>query len=137
LSWPSRFWFVGPSISQTVFDGGAHSDQLLAAYDATTASYRQIVLTAFQEVEDNLAALRILGEEVHVQTEAVEAARQAATVMMYKAGYQCHRRSDSGTRQQKNITGHPEPATGGKRSSDQSVGRRMEIGGYSLRKQLY
>ncbi len=91
LSWPSRFWSVGPSISQTVFDGGlrrAQSDQLLAAYDATTASYRQIVLTAFQDVEDNLAALRVLGEEVCVQTEAVEAARQAANVTsnQYKAG---------------------------------------------------
>ena len=91
LSWPSRFWSVGPSISQTVFDGGlrrAQSDQSLAAYDATAASYRQTVLTAFQEVEDNLAALRILGEEDRVQTEAVEAARQAATVAsnQYKAG---------------------------------------------------
>jgi NodT family efflux transporter outer membrane factor (OMF) lipoprotein len=91
LSWPSRFWSVGPSISQTVFDGGlrkAQSDQSLAAYDATVASYRQTVLTAFQEVEDHLAALRILGEEIRVQTEAVKAARQTATVTVnqYKAG---------------------------------------------------
>ncbi len=91
LSWSSRFWSVGPSISQTVFDGGlrqAQSDQSLAAYDAIAASYRKIVLNAFQEVEDNLAALRILGEEVRVQTEAVNAARQAAmvTINQYKAG---------------------------------------------------
>ncbi|MBI5589750.1 MAG: efflux transporter outer membrane subunit [Deltaproteobacteria bacterium] len=91
LSWPSRFWSVGPSISQTVFDGGlrqAQSDQALAAYDATAATYRKIVLNAFQEVEDNLAALRILGEEARVQTEAVNAARQAAavTINQYKAG---------------------------------------------------
>jgi NodT family efflux transporter outer membrane factor (OMF) lipoprotein len=91
LNWPSRFWSVGPSISQTVFDGGlrqAQSAQTLAAYDATAASYRQTVLTAFQEVEDNLAALRILGEEVRVQTEAVNAARQATavTINQYKAG---------------------------------------------------
>ncbi|MEI6262821.1 MAG: TolC family protein [Deltaproteobacteria bacterium] len=93
MSWPSRLWSVGPSISQTVFDGGlrrAQSDQLLAAYDATTASYRQIVLTAFQEVDDNLAALRILGEEVHVQTEAVEAARQPATVTNKLRGPERH-----------------------------------------------
>jgi len=91
LSWPSRFWSVGPSVSQTVFDGGfrqAQSDQALAVYDATVASYRQTVLTAFQEVEDNLAALRILGEEVTVQADAVNAARQSAavTVNQYKAG---------------------------------------------------
>jgi NodT family efflux transporter outer membrane factor (OMF) lipoprotein len=91
LSWPSRFWSVGPSISQTVFDGGfrqAQSAQALAAYDATVASYRQTVLAAFQEVENNLAALRILGEEVRVQTEAVNAARQSAKVTnnQYKAG---------------------------------------------------
>jgi NodT family efflux transporter outer membrane factor (OMF) lipoprotein len=91
LSWPSRFWSVGPSISQTVFDGGlrkAQSAQTLAAYDATVASYRQTVLTAFQEVENNLAALRILGEEVRVQTEAVDAARKSASVVgnQYKAG---------------------------------------------------
>jgi outer membrane protein TolC len=91
LSWPSRFWSVGPSISQTVFDGGlrqAQSAQSLAAYDATVASYRQTVLTAFQEVEDNLAALRILSEEALVQTEAVMAARQATavTINQYKAG---------------------------------------------------
>jgi NodT family efflux transporter outer membrane factor (OMF) lipoprotein len=91
LSWPSRFWSVGPSISQTVFDGGlrqAQSAQSLAAYDATVASYRQTVLTAFQEVEDNLAALRILSEEARVQTEAVMAARQATavTINQYKAG---------------------------------------------------
>ncbi len=91
LSWPSRFWSVGPSVSQTVFDGGlrqAQSNQALAAYDATVASYRQTVLAAFQEVEDNLAALRILGEEVTVQADAVNAARQSAavTVNQYKAG---------------------------------------------------
>jgi len=91
LSWPNRFWSLGAAVSETVFDGGlrrAQSDQAWAAYDAEVAAYRQTVLTGFQEVEDNLAALRILEEELHVQDQAVEAARQsvAVTTNQYKAG---------------------------------------------------
>ena len=91
LSWPSRFWSIGPSISATVFDGGlrrAQNDQVVAAYDATVAAYRQTVLTAFTEVEDNLAALRILEHEGTIQDEAVESARLtvSATMNQYKAG---------------------------------------------------
>lgn len=91
LTWPSRFWSLGPSVSQTVYDGGlrlAQNDQVRAAYDATVASYRQTVLNGFREVEDNLAAERILEEESRVQDEAVDAARQtvAATLNQYKAG---------------------------------------------------
>ena len=77
LTWPSRLWSVGPAISETLFDGGlrrAQNDQARAAYDASVAAYRQTVLTGFQEVEDNLAALRILEEEARVQGEAVKAA---------------------------------------------------------------
>ena len=64
-------------VLETVFDGGlrrAQTEQARAAYDANVASYRQTVLTGFQEVEDNLAALRILEEEAQVQDEAVKAA---------------------------------------------------------------
>jgi NodT family efflux transporter outer membrane factor (OMF) lipoprotein len=91
LSWPSRFWSVGASIAETVFDGGlraALTDQARASYDASVASYRQTVLTAFQEVEDNLAALRILEEEARTQEEAVRAAERAVQVTLnqYKAG---------------------------------------------------
>lgn len=91
LTWPSRLWSLGPAVSETVFDGGlrgAQTDQARAAYDASVASYRQTVLTGFQEVEDNLAALRILGEEAGVQGEAVKAARQSVvlTTNQYKAG---------------------------------------------------
>src|SRR5205823_6657287 len=80
-----------PSISQTVFDGGlrrAQSDAARAAFDASVASYRQTVLGAFQSVEDNLAALRILDDEARVQDEAVQAAREsvALTSNQYKAG---------------------------------------------------
>jgi len=91
LSWPSRFWSVGTAIAETVFEGGLRrslTDQARAAYDADVASYRQTVLTGFQEVEDNLAALRILEEEAGMQDEAVKAARQTVTVVtnQYKAG---------------------------------------------------
>jgi NodT family efflux transporter outer membrane factor (OMF) lipoprotein len=91
LAWPSRFWSLGPVISEILFDGGlrrAQTDQARAAYDAEVASYRQTVLTGFQEVEDNLAALRILEEEAQVQDEAVRAAEQSVTIEtnQYKAG---------------------------------------------------
>ena len=91
LSWPSRFWSVGPSITETVFDGGlrrSQTAQARAAYDATVASYRETVLTGFQEVEDNLAALRILEQEAGVQAEAVNASEQSLAVItnQYRAG---------------------------------------------------
>ena len=91
LSWPSRLWSVGLSLSQTLFDAGLRSaltDQARAAYDANVAAYRQTVLTGFQEVEDNLAALRILEQEARVQGEAVTAARRSLELSMnqYKAG---------------------------------------------------
>jgi NodT family efflux transporter outer membrane factor (OMF) lipoprotein len=91
LSLPNRVWSVGPSLAATLFDGGAKSaqhTQAIAAYDASVASYRLTVLTAFQNVEDNLAALRILKDEAVVQNEASVAARKALDVTMnqYKAG---------------------------------------------------
>jgi NodT family efflux transporter outer membrane factor (OMF) lipoprotein len=91
FSWPSRFWSVGPTVSQTLFDGGLRSsqnDQTLALYDASVAAYRQSVLAAFQDVEDNLAVLRILAEEASVQAEAVEAARQTVQIALnqYQSG---------------------------------------------------
>jgi NodT family efflux transporter outer membrane factor (OMF) lipoprotein len=91
LTWPSHFWSLGPALAETLFDGGlrsAQTAQARAAYDATVASYRQTVLTGFQEVEDNLAALRILEQEATIQQEAVKAARQslAFTTNQYKAG---------------------------------------------------
>jgi NodT family efflux transporter outer membrane factor (OMF) lipoprotein len=88
---PSTFWSYGPALAMSVFDAGlrrAQTDQAIAAYDATVAQYRQTVLSGFQEVEDNLAALRILEEEAKVQQEAVLAAREsvALTTNQYKAG---------------------------------------------------
>jgi NodT family efflux transporter outer membrane factor (OMF) lipoprotein len=80
LIWPSRFWAVGPSFAQTLFDAGrrrATSDGALAGYDAAVATYREATLTAFQQVEDNLAALRILEGEETQQREAVAAAEES------------------------------------------------------------
>lgn len=91
LTWPSHFWSLGPSLVQTLFAGGsilALTDEARAAYESAVASYRQTVLTGFQEVEDNLAALRILEQEALVQDAAVKAARESQTIAMnqYKAG---------------------------------------------------
>jgi NodT family efflux transporter outer membrane factor (OMF) lipoprotein len=78
LEWPSRFWSVGPSISETVYDGGlrrATVNQYIATYNANVAAYRQSVLTAFQQVEDSLAAVRILAQQVRRQQEAVDSSK--------------------------------------------------------------
>jgi NodT family efflux transporter outer membrane factor (OMF) lipoprotein len=79
LTWPSRFWSVGPTLAQTIFDGGlrrATVQQVRASYDQTVATYRQTVLTAFQQVEDNLAALRILAQVIEQQDAAVASAER-------------------------------------------------------------
>lgn len=91
LSAPSWFWSLGAALAQTLFDGGlrrAVSDQAIAAYDGQVAEYRQTVLAGFQEVEDNLAALRILAEEARYLEEATRAARQSVelTTNQYNAG---------------------------------------------------
>ena len=91
LTWPSRFWSVGPGLAETIFDAGrrrATLNQTLAAYDATVANYRQTVLVAFQQVEDSLAALRVLENEAGAEAEAVDAAQNALTIStyQYKAG---------------------------------------------------
>ena len=91
LSAPSRFWSIGAALAQLLFDGGARetvADQARAAHDEEAALYRQTVLTGFQEVEDNLAALRILEEEAALQDAVVRGARQSVEFALnqYKAG---------------------------------------------------
>ncbi|KAF3998416.1 efflux transporter outer membrane subunit [Glaciimonas immobilis] len=91
LSLPNRVWSLGPALAQTIFDGGARksqTDQAIANYDGTVAAYKQAVLTSFQEVEDNLATLRILEEEALVQDETVQSARKSVSLILnqYKAG---------------------------------------------------
>ena len=76
---PSRFWSVGPSVSQTIFDGGlyrAELHQYSATYNADLAAYRQTVLTAFQQVEDDLAAVRIYSQQILREQEALKSAQE-------------------------------------------------------------
>lgn len=91
FSWPSALWSFGSSLVHLAFDGGrrrAVTEQAQAAYDATVATYRQTVLTAFQGVEDNLAVLRILEEEAQQQEKAVQSAEAALLLALnrYKGG---------------------------------------------------
>jgi NodT family efflux transporter outer membrane factor (OMF) lipoprotein len=83
LTWPSRMWAVGPALSQTLYDHRlrrANSDIALAGYEATVAAYRQSALTAFQQVEDNLAALRELETEAQQQHAETESAEQSLSL---------------------------------------------------------
>jgi NodT family efflux transporter outer membrane factor (OMF) lipoprotein len=91
LAWPSRFFSVGPSVAETLFDGGLRSAtvaQYRAAYDQAVANYRQSVLTGFQQVEDNLAALRIIAREIDQQDKAAKAAERylAIATSRYQLG---------------------------------------------------
>jgi NodT family efflux transporter outer membrane factor (OMF) lipoprotein len=91
FSSPNPFWSFGPAVAETIFDAGlrkAQTTQAKAVYQADVASYRQTVLTAFGQVEDNLAALRILEEEAGVQDAAVRDAQKAVELETgnYKAG---------------------------------------------------
>jgi len=91
FTWPSRFWSVGPQLAQTLFDAGRRrgvAAEQRAAYDATVAAYRETVLTAMQQVEDNLAALRILAEEADKVRQTVQAAHRALDISsaQYRSG---------------------------------------------------
>jgi NodT family efflux transporter outer membrane factor (OMF) lipoprotein len=91
FQWPSRAWSLGASLVETVFDAGrrrATTDQSIATYDADVAAYRLSVLTAFQDVEDNLAALRVLSEESKIQNAAVKSAERSLELATnrYKGG---------------------------------------------------
>jgi NodT family efflux transporter outer membrane factor (OMF) lipoprotein len=91
LATSSRFWSFGSNLVQTVFDAGARNaqvEQASAVFDQDIANYRQTVLTAFQQVEDQLAALRILAQQADVQDKAVAAAREAERIInnQYLAG---------------------------------------------------
>lgn len=88
---PSRFWAIGPALLGTLFDGGRRKQELAAAkakHEAAAADYRQGVLSAFQDVEDNLASLHVLGDESVTQQHAVDASTRAAQLAMarYQAG---------------------------------------------------
>ena len=83
FDWPSRFWSIGPTVSETVFDAGlrqATVRQFVEVYNADVASYRQTVLTGFQQVEDALASVRILSQQVIQQQQAVTSAEEFVTL---------------------------------------------------------
>ena len=89
FTWPSRFWAVGPSFSETLFDAGRRrsvKNMTEAQYDGTVANYRQTALTAFQQVEDNLAALRVLSDEARQQQAATASAEQS--LALFQTRYQ-------------------------------------------------
>ena len=91
FTWPSRYWSVGPQLAATLFDAGKRRAQVKvteAVYDATVANYRQTVLTAFEQVEDSLAQLRILSQEAEIVDRAVKAAEQSLQIStdQYRGG---------------------------------------------------
>jgi NodT family efflux transporter outer membrane factor (OMF) lipoprotein len=91
FTWPSRFWSLGPSLSELIFDAGKRRgqvEQAEASYDQAVATYRESVLTAFQQVEDQLAALRILDQESKQQAAAVAYAERSLqlAVNQYEGG---------------------------------------------------
>jgi NodT family efflux transporter outer membrane factor (OMF) lipoprotein len=91
LDWPSRFWSIGPSVSETLYDAGlrrATVNQFIFVYNANVATYRQTVLTAFQQVEDGLSSVRILSNQIQQQQAAAESAQQYVDLEMgrYETG---------------------------------------------------
>ena len=91
FTWPSRYWSVGPQLAETLFDAGRRRAQVKvteAVYDATVANYRQTVLTAFEQVEDSLAQLRILSQEAEIVARAVKSAEQSLQIStdQYRGG---------------------------------------------------
>jgi NodT family efflux transporter outer membrane factor (OMF) lipoprotein len=91
FSGPAFFWSLGPTLAQTIFDAGKIHGQVQearASYNAAVATYRQTVLTAFQQVEDNLGALRVLQAETTAEQSAVESAKKSLDIAtnQYKAG---------------------------------------------------
>jgi outer membrane protein, multidrug efflux system len=91
FDWPSRVWSLGPSVTLPIFTGGRNRSQLAgarASFDETVANYRQTVLNAFQEVEDQLAAQQLLATQLDAQSAALAAARHTLEIAnnRYKAG---------------------------------------------------
>lgn len=87
IQWPSRLWSLGASAVETIFDAGlrkATNEQARANYDATVDAYRLAVLAAFQDVEDNLSALRILSDEAKIQEGAVKSAERSLELANYQ-----------------------------------------------------
>lgn len=120
ISTPLHAWALGAALAQSLFDGGQRQAQVraaTAAYDATVSQYRQTVLNGFQEVEDNLAAQRILAQETGQQQAAVKSAREAERISMnqYRAGIVSYL----------NVVTAQATALANERSSIQLLGRQL------------
>jgi NodT family efflux transporter outer membrane factor (OMF) lipoprotein len=117
---PTLFWSIGPQLAETILDGGLRQAQVAAAraaYQQTVANYRQTVLAAVQNVEDNLAALRILKSEAVVQKQAVDAA--VISLNLQIASYQ------NGTVAYNNVISAENTANTAKKNNADVGGRRM------------
>ena len=134
LQWPSLLWSVGASLTQTLFDAGrrnATSEAATANYDALVATYRQTTLTAFQQVEDNLAALRVLAQEAEEQRRAVAvsagipAARHESVRRWGGHVPASHHRPDHCADQRTERRQHPAAADERQRAADQGDRRRL------------
>ena len=135
FTWPSRFWSVGAELADTLFDAGRRRGVVAeqqAAYDATVAAYRETVLTAMQQVEDNLAALRILAGRGG-QSAANHPSRQSCSRHIVGAvpgrngglSYGHHFTGDAAQRR-RNSGNSVDPPPDGERAADRRVGRRLE-----------
>ena len=135
FTWPSRFWSVGAQLAETLFDAGRRRGVVAeqqAAYDATVAAYRETVLTAMQQVEDNLAALRILAGEADKVQQTIQAATRARDISsaQYRSGngrLSCgHHRAGDSAHRRRNRDNSVDPPTDGECAADRRVGRRLE-----------
>ncbi len=136
FNWPSRFWSIGPTALQTIFDGGRRRATEKASefnYDATVAAYRQSALDAFQQVEDNLTALRVLENEKQSQRAAVVAAERSLELSTnrYTGGLVTYLEvvtaQSAALTNQRAAGRHPAPPHGRERAANQSPGRRDGI----------
>ena len=135
FTWPSRFWSVGAQLADTLFDAGRRRGVVAeqqAAYDATVAAYRETVLTAMQQVEDNLAALRILAGEADKVQQTIQAANRGLEIStaQYTAGtvdyLDGHHRAGDAPQRRRYGDYFVESPPVGKRAADRRVGRGLE-----------
>ena len=135
FDWPSRVWSIGPSVSLPIFTGGRNRSQLAqarATFDEIVADYRQTVLNAFQEVEDQLAAQHLLSTQLQAQSAALAAARHTLDIAnnRYKHGRRHVSRSrhgaKCGTHQRTLLCSTGRPAL--KRGSQLDQSRRRRLG---------
>ena len=124
FDWPSRIWSIGPSVSEVIFDGWlyrAELHQYVAQYNADLATYRQTVLTAFQQVEDSMVATRIYSQQILRQQEAV---KDCAGLSQSGTGALQHRRRS--VCRCRDCADHAAQQPG---DAERASGRRDDVGG--------